>query len=443
VVLTFRQQTYADGTWELLSTVVDITEVKRAQEETAREHARFRFIFESLPVGVAWMICNDVSTRIVNPSFARITGVPLEHCQDLERYWLATHPDDRPIQDALHLELATNKLDRYSIEKRYIHPDGEVRWTVLTVRYFLDAATGERQEIGTLVDITDRKKAEQELEAIHKQLLETSRRAGMAEVAVNVLHNVGNVLNSVNVSCSLIDSRVRQSRLDGIDRVAELLQAHEANLADFFTADPRARKLPGFLTQLAASLRGDQAAILSELALLSKNINHIKEIILVQQSAAKNIGGVREAFSLEALIEDALRIDGEGLSRAKVEVVRRFVPMPPVTAEKHKVLQILVNLIRNARQSLAESAKEPRRLTVWTRVEDASAYVIIEDNGMGIAEENLSRIFAHGFTTRHDGYGFGLHSGALAAEDLGGSLTVHSDGVGRGAAFTLKLPIEA
>ena len=64
------------------------------------------------------------------------------------------------------------------------------------------------------------------------------------------------------------------------------------------------------------------------------------------------------------------------------------------------------------------------------------------DNGIGIPADNLTRIFGHGFTTRKEGHGFGLHSGALAAKELGGALTVESDGPGKGATFTLEFPIQ-
>ncbi len=114
--------------------------------------------------------------------------------------------------------------------------------------------------------------------------------------------------------------------------------------------------------------------------------------------------------------------------------------MPPITVEKHKVLQILVNLMRNAKFACSESGLPDRQMTLRVSRDADIVKISVSDNGVGIAPENLTRIFSHGFTTRKDGHGFGLHSGALAATEMGGRLSVQSDGLGLGAAFTLELP---
>jgi PAS domain S-box-containing protein len=294
-----------------------------------------------------------------------------------------------------------------------------------------------------LRDITARREAETRLDTVHKQLLETSRKAGMAEVATSVLHNVGNVLNSVNVSCSVISDRVRRLRIESITKVADLLRQKSNDLAGFFSADPAGQKLPAFLSKVAESLLQDQQSVLSEVNSLTQNVDHIKQIVSVQQSYA-NIGGVQELICVESLVEDALRINSTALTRHQVQVAREFEPnIPEASLEKHKVLQILVNLIRNAKHAMTDSQREDKRLTLKTSREDGFVSITVADNGIGIAPENMTRIFAHGFTTKKGGHGFGLHSGVLAAKEMGGSLTVFSEGLGHGAAFTLKLPLNA
>lgn len=163
----------------------------------------------------------------------------------------------------------------------------------------------------------------------------------------------------------------------------------------------------------------------------------------MQQSYAR-VSGVVETISVQELVEDSLRFNAESLQRHKVEVVRDFTPTPPLAIEKNKVVQILVNLIRNAKFACDErpAVDVPGRIIVSTRTEAARVSIAIVDNGVGIAPENLIRIFSHGFTTRKTGHGFGLHSGALAAKELGGTLTVHSKGRGHGASFVLELPLK-
>ena len=290
-------------------------------------------------------------------------------------------------------------------------------------------------------DVTERKRAEAELENVHKQLLDTSRRAGMAEVATGVLHNVGNVLNSVNVSTTLVSENLKRSKTGNLARVAAMFREHAAELGAFLSADPNGKQLPAYLGQLAEHLSGEQSALLKELDLLKKNIEHIKEIVAMQQSYAK-VSGVTEVVKVTDLVEDSLRMNAGALTRHGVQVIRKFDPhLPEITVEKHKVLQILVNLIRNAKYACAESGRTDMEMTVRVTNGDDRMRIAVVDNGVGIPAENLTRIFNHGFTTRKDGHGFGLHSGALAAKEMGGALRVHSDGPGLGATFTLELPL--
>jgi C4-dicarboxylate-specific signal transduction histidine kinase len=290
-------------------------------------------------------------------------------------------------------------------------------------------------------EICERERTARELEALHGRLLETSRRAGMAEVATSVLHNVGNVLNSVNVSASVLRNQIRGSRSSQVIKLAALFQDNAARLAEFLTTDPRGQRIPGFLAKLATQLSAEQEQQLAELDALRKNIDHIKEIVAMQQSYAR-VSGVTELVSPASVVEDALRIDAGRLDLEKVEVVREFEAVPETWIDRHKVMQILINLIRNARHAICDARPDGRQLRIQIRrtSEDRMAIQII-DNGSGIAPENLVRVFQHGFTTKKNGHGFGLHSGANAAVEMGGSLTVHSSGLGHGATFTLELPL--
>jgi C4-dicarboxylate-specific signal transduction histidine kinase len=287
----------------------------------------------------------------------------------------------------------------------------------------------------------ERKRAQAETERLQAQLLETSRLAGMAEIATNVLHNVGNVLNSVNVSTGLIVESVKKSRTASLSRVVLLLQEHAHDLGEFITNDSRGKHVPAHLAQLAEHLQAEQETNVRELELLRRNVEHIKRIVAIQQNNAA-FGGVKEMVNVADLVEDSLRMKESALSRHQVEVVREFEPVPTLNVEKLRLLQILVNLLRNAKLACQHSERTDKRLTVRVANGEGRIRISVIDNGVGIPSDNLTRIFNHGFTTRKDGHGFGLHSGALAAKEMGGSLTVHSDGAGLGATFTLELPCQ-
>jgi len=281
-----------------------------------------------------------------------------------------------------------------------------------------------------------------ELENVHKKLLETSRLAGMAEVATTVLHNVGNVLNSVNISANMISDRLKNSKGNNVAKAAALMDEHADHLAEFMTQDPKGRQLPTFLKQLGGRLEEEKHAILQESASLAKNVDHIKDIIAAQQSYAK-IAGVTETFKITEALEVALSMNASALARHDVRVSREYDPaVPAVTLERHKVLQILVNVIRNAKQACDEAAPTEKHLTIRVTTASGRVRVALTDNGIGIAAENLTRIFNHGFTTKKEGHGFGMHSGALAAKEMGGSLSVQSAGPGTGATVTLELPCQ-
>ncbi|PTN37928.1 histidine kinase [Desulfonatronum sp. SC1] len=279
-----------------------------------------------------------------------------------------------------------------------------------------------------------------ELAAAQSSLLEMSRAAGMAEVATGVLHNVGNVLNSVNVSCSLLQDQLRQSRVGNVAKVAEMLSEAEGELPRFLAEDSRGRRIPAYLRSLADVLQEEQKLMAREAQTLQDRVEHIKEIVSMQQTFGR-ISGVLEILPPEQLMEDALKLNAEALARHGITVRREYEPMPPVSVDKHKVLQILLNLITNAKYACLEGDADAMTITLaLSRPASDRVLMQVVDNGMGIAPENLTRIFQHGFTTRQGGHGFGLHSGALAARELGGSLSVHSDGPGRGATFTLEFP---
>jgi C4-dicarboxylate-specific signal transduction histidine kinase len=298
----------------------------------------------------------------------------------------------------------------------------------------------KRSELSLAAEVGERKRLQADAEKAHTQLLAVARQAGMAEVATGILHNVGNVLNSVNVSSTLVTDRLRHSRSEGLEKALALLRQNEAGLGDFFKTE-KGRNLLPYLDQLSAHLTANQAGALKELEDLGKNVQHIKDIVAVQQDYAK-FAGLTEKLQAVELVEDALRMNASLLERDKIRIVRDFNPRTPlVEADRHKVLQILVNLIRNAQQACAESGQTDRRIVLGLQPGGKVVKFCVTDNGVGIAPENLDRVFNHGFTTRKNGHGFGLHNSALAAREMGGSLHVASPGPGRGASFTLELPV--
>jgi PAS domain S-box-containing protein len=326
------------------------------------------------------------------------------------------------------------------VQARHKKKDGAVIDVEISSHELVFSGTDAR--LALMHDVTQRKRAELELARTHAQLLEASRLAGMAEVATGVLHNVGNVLNSVNVSATLVAEQIRKSKVSSLAKVAALLEENAGNLLALLSDHPKGRQLPRYLRTLADHLTQEQQRLRVELELVQSNIAHIKDIVTMQQNCAR-ISGVSETIEASDLVEDALRINAAALDRHEIKVVREFTPVPPVQVDRHKILQILVNLIRNAKQACYDTPHAEKLLTLRIAPKGADRISIeVNDNGVGIPIESLPRIFEHGFTSKKNGHGFGLHSAALAARESGGTLAVQSNGTGQGATFTLEIPVQ-
>jgi PAS domain S-box-containing protein len=410
------------------------------QAEAPHNQDLLRTVIDNLPDAI---YVKDIETRkvLVNLTDARNLGCKTE-AEALGKTDFDFFPKEIAENffkdDQLVLQAGQKIIDR---EEKAVMQDGEVFWLLTTKVPWRDAAGKIIGLVGIGRNITAIKETEAKLDQVRKQLLEASHQAGMAEVATSVLHNVGNVLNSVNVASSCIAENLKKSKAADLSKVVTLLREHEADLGNFFTNDPKGKQLPGYLSHLAEHLAGEQATALDELAVLQKNVEHIKEIVAMQQNYAKSTA-IPEQVEVIDLIEDALRINTGAMERHRVKVVREYSETSQISVEKHKVLQILVNLIRNAKYACDDSGRQDKQIILRVVNGNGSIKIAVIDNGVGIPAENMTRIFHHGFTTRKDGHGFGLHSGALAAKEIGGNLTAFSEGPGYGATFILELPVK-
>ena len=293
---------------------------------------------------------------------------------------------------------------------------------------------------GSCEDVTERKRSERELESLNAQLVTASRQIGMAEVATGVLHNVGNVLTSVNLTVHDIQDRTAQSRIVHLRKATELLRDNKDHLGEYLSEDPTGSQIPDFLMSLTGYLEAENSQMKEDMAALNRHFEHIREIIVTQQSSARVLGTMAEVRA-ESLVEDALRLCAESFDRHRITLRKRFAPCGPVRVDRNKVLQILINLLQNAKDALKGCERDEKTITVVIEAPSPSVIEMrVEDNGSGIAPADLARVFQHGFTTKKDGHGFGLHSASLAAREMGGELRVASEGPGRGASFCLRLP---
>jgi PAS domain S-box-containing protein len=427
---------------ETLRAMNDLLEIKIGErtQELADQRNLLRTLIDHLPDEI---FVKDTKGRVIidNMAHARALGVQNPD-EAVGKTDFDCFPADKASQFRRTELIMLNSGQEYNGEESILMPDGRTRWHRTTKVPLRDSKNEIIGLAGIHRDITERKKWEAELESLHKQLVETSRHAGMAEVATSVLHNVGNVLNSVNISASIVEDQVRNSALDRFSKVLALLREHSNDLGHFLTQDEKGTKLVGYMDALFRTMTKENERIQEETGSLTKNVEHIKKIVSMQQSYAR-VAGITEVIEPAELLEDSLRMHEAAFHRHGIQLVREYSDVPMISVDRHKVIQILVNLLQNAKYACDVNDVSDRivRVCIDAPAPDRIRIEVI-DNGMGIAAENVNRIFTHGFTTRKNGHGFGLHSGALAAREMGGSLVVHSDGVGEGARFTLELPLE-
>jgi len=393
----------------------------RAQSALTAERARTSLILENLGESV---LSADTTGRVGFANLAACRVLGFEPGSLIGRELKDLFAEDAPPSLDAPWRTEQTTLRRH---------DGSLFQARITCTVLPDGAGG----VVALNDLTEKLETD-------RKLLEATRQAGMAEVATGVLHNVGNVLNSVNVAACVVAAKLKHSEIPNLVRAGDMMNEHRADLQQYLCGDERGKHLPDYLIEVARALGSEQKSMIEELEAVTKGIEHVKHVVNLQQEHAKK-STVIELVKPSEVMESAIQLQLDSLNRHGVGIERRFEPMPPVTADKHLVLQILVNLIANARQAMNDLDPGLRKLVLVARSDhdgDVSNLCLeVIDNGVGIPAENLGRIFGQGFTTKKDGHGFGLHSAANAAAQMGGSLKATSDGPGTGSRFILTLPI--
>lgn len=428
------------------SNITERVRVQRRLEKATQELELMSLVAKYTDNAV---IVTDRVGRIewVNEGFERLTGYDKESVigKSPATFLIGEHTDKETVAKMHeHLE----RQEGCNVELLNYRKDGTPFWVAAEIRPILSEEHNATRYIAIESDITLRKNAEQERETLHEELRSAARRAGMAEVATGVLHNVGNVLNSLNISTQTLARSLETSPVPKLARASEIVSQHRDNLAEFLCEDPRGKILPEMLDQFSQKLTFDRESEMEEIRSIQNCLEHIQQIISKQQQIARNPREILEKVDVLELVEEAIKLcDQEQGIRPKIR--RCSSAAENVVTDKHKVLQILINLLNNAMEAThardsegSLTSREPL-VEVLIHSDERQLVLSVRDNGIGINSTYITQIFGHGFTTKETGHGFGLHSCALDAQSLGGSLSATSDGVGSGAMITLTLPLRS
>ena len=418
---------------------LDVTESYQRQAELEALSIRFGIATRAAKAGV-WEWQEGSDKVWWNETMYAIYGLPVETFQpNLAAVVAMIHPDDLALADAAWND-ALQESSPMHVQFRIIRPDASMVHLDSLAAVVTDSHTSQRRLVGIILDISERVAAEQRERLLQKQLREASHQSGMAEVATGVLHNVGNVLNSLGVASSTVQARLKSSQFDRVEKIAALLEAHRGALGDFLANDARGKRLPEYMIALGVQLKKDAESVQEEVDAISGHVQYLCEIVQAQQSYAR-VGGAEEAVNVRELVDAALTLKGQELNG--VEIRREIAEMPEVWTDRYKLLQIVVNFIGNACDAMAAHGSGVRRMAIRAQVVRGQLEITVEDSGIGIPADLLPRIWEFGFTTKEHGHGFGLHTSAVSAQQLGGTIAADSAGPGLGAVFRVKIPVSA
>ncbi|MDG5767142.1 two-component regulator propeller domain-containing protein [Balneolales bacterium ANBcel1] len=284
----------------------------------------------------------------------------------------------------------------------------------------------------------DLKETLEKLKETQAELVDKAHKAGMADVATNVLHNIGNILNSVNVSAVMIRELLGKSHLKGFRKANAMLKGNREDIRNFVLNDPKGEQLLNYYMALDQPVKEEYDELMVQIGRLSDKIQLIMDVVSAQQSYSM-AGRIQNDLPLEPIIEDTLTLQDEMSQDSRLVIVRDFKEVDPVRVEKSKLVHVLINVLKNAREAIREAKPEKGVITLSTRQDEKYIYFSVHDNGIGISASQLEKVFTHGFSTKKSGHGYGLHSCANYMQEMGGFIQAASDGRGRGATFTIGM----
>ncbi len=356
----------------------------------------------------------------------------------LKEFISMVNQEDQPEMIKAFNRLYDHASDGYGIELRIIdnYNSEHYNW------YHIIGKANNSVLFGIIIDINKRKSIENKNAQLHKQLLIFAKQAGMAEVARSVIHNIGNVLNGATTSISILEDKIKNTSYKKFAELIPLMQEHQKSLSDYLTQDPKGKKIPEYIIALGNSMQQEYEKIVSEILNISQCIHHIKQIICTQESVS-NSCSLKEKVNLSEILDISINFFNNNVSKHNININKDYQDNVYIFVEQSNLMQILVNLIKNSIDAViinTEQINKQINISI-NQLSKALVAIKVADNGIGISQENINKIFSFGFTTKPDGHGFGLHNCAIKAKEMGGNLYAKSEGEGKGAIFTLTLPL--
>lgn len=422
----------------VLAIIQDISDLKKAEEKVRLVQEEKIGLIEQTTEAII-SIGMDARIEIANPSAEKLFGRDQEKLRTVSIGSILISPSIREVflttDNKLKSSFGMEEIKGFEAEVS--RSDGIMIPVMLNAAVRKDRRNRVAGLVMAISDMREQKK-------LQKELLDLAHKSGMAEIATGVLHNINNVLTSVNISSELLRENIRNSKIGGLAKAVAMMQEHPSNLGEYIDNDPRGRLLPEYFEKVTGALKKERENNFSRANSLLGYIEQIKDLIFIQQSYAR-AGGLSEKINPAEILDDAVGMLANSFDRYNIKVVRDYCESPEIICDRQKLMQSLLNLVKNAREALLDldDDREPvlgLKIATRNHTRERTVLISVRDNGVGISDQDRTRIFEYGFTTKQYGSGFGLHATALSIKEMGGNISVQSNGVGNGTEFVVELP---
>lgn len=279
-----------------------------------------------------------------------------------------------------------------------------------------------------------------QIDVLNGNLLDSARHAGMAEVAANVMHSVGNVLNSLAVSSASLKEKLENINADKVIKLINYLKdATDEEGENFKDYKKNTDLVIKCLTVISQEADANKADLLEEVASIISHISNINSVVSNQQEISRYPNMLRKVV-LSTLIDNVLKEHEDSIIDHKIIIDSECKKDLTLTTDEFQLKRIISNVILNAINALIASGNIDKKIYISCDLDSNNRIIIkFKDNGIGIMPEDTNKIFNLGFSTEKARIGYGLHYSAIAANSLGGNLHAISEGVGKGTEFILSL----
>ncbi|MBU3917720.1 response regulator [bacterium] len=418
-------------------------ELTKTNTELRETEERIRSLMETASragIGILVIRDDELSAGLItfsNPAIERMTGYSAEDLSG-SNFVDLLHAKDR---EKARNEFVSGRFGKMDLSKsEYLVVTKHGNCVPVEVCSENSEYEGSTVLVSFIEDISKRKASEEELKEANKQLIEVAHRAGMADIAAGIIHNVGNILNSVKSSAYLMRQDVVQnSGIKWLKKANALQKEHESDIEDFIVNNPKGKQLLQFYMLLEGEIEKVQSRLGEEIDRLDSHVNKAIEVISAQQAYA-GTSSFSERMDLSKIVNDTLAIHATALESDSIAIDKDFQEIPEVLVQKTKLIHILTSLIQNAKEAMIKTPSAERKLKISIVADNEAAFIRFSDTGCGIKKENLRKIFFHGFSTKESSQGFGLHRCANYMTEMGGRMWAESEG--SGAIMVLRFPLE-